>query len=109
MKLSRELFLFPTRLSGKNTIKKQDEEPYHLMSAKLPKLLASEDEQELVDTLGDSSVAVVVTVIVVPFVLGVLLKGVMAKLWAMLNTYQLINELSILLISVPSNVSTVQK
>ena len=53
--------------------------------------------------------AVVVTVIVVPFVLGVLLKGVMAKLWAMLNTYQLINELSILLISVPSNVSTVQK
>ena len=49
------------------------------------------------------------TMIIVPLVLGLVLKGVLSKLWAMLNTFQLINNLSILPILIPSNVSNVQK
>ena len=49
------------------------------------------------------------TMIIVPLVLGLVLKGVLSKLWAMLNTFQLINNLSILPILIPSNVSNVHK
>ena len=46
---------------------------------------------------------------VLPVLFGLVLKGVLSKLWVMLNTFQLVNELSILPISVPSNVANVQK
>ena len=47
--------------------------------------------------------------ILVPIIAGIGLKGIMKKLWAMLNTLQLINALSLMNVSVPANVITVQK
>ncbi len=55
MKLNKDYFLFPERFAGANTIKKDDEAPYHVVSEKLPKLLRSKAEKELIETLGDSS------------------------------------------------------
>ena len=72
-------------------------------------MLQSENEQEVVDELGASTGSVILFMIFVPLVVGIALKGLQAKLWAMLNTYQLINELSILSIQLPANVSNVQK
>ena len=45
----------------------------------------------------------------IPFAVGLVLKGILSKLWAMINTMQLINILSVLNNSVPLNVMTVQK
>ena len=109
IKLNKDLFLFPERLSGTNTIKREDEDPFHVMSERLPKMLSSKEEKEMIDSLGDNTSTVILYMIIIPLVAGILLKGLMAKLWAMLNTFQLINELSILSINVPSNVSNVQK
>lgn len=39
---------------------------------------------------------------------GILLKGILAKLWAMISTFQLIQVLSIIPVSVPTNVINVQ-
>jgi hypothetical protein len=52
---------------------------------------------------------VLAVVIIVPLILGIGLKSIMSKLWAMLNTFQLIHALSIIQVSVPSNVITTQK
>lgn len=81
------MFLIPSRFYGVNSIKNDDEDPYLAMSAQIPKLLRSEAEQQLIEGLGSGSQTVVLTAIVVPCVAGVALKGVMSKLWAMLNTY----------------------
>ena len=63
----------------------------------------------MIESLGSSSETVILTMFVLPVLFGLVLKGVLSKLWAMLNTFQLVNSLSILPISVPSNVSNVQK
>ena len=47
--------------------------------------------------------------VVLPVLFGLVLKGVLSKLWVMLTTFQLVNELSIIPVSVPSNVANVQK
>jgi len=63
----------------------------------------------MIESLGKSSETVILTMVVVPVLFGLVLKGVLSKLWVMLTTFQLVNELSILPISVPSNVANVQK
>ncbi len=87
VKLNKDLFLFPTRLRGTNTIKREDEEPFHVMSKSLPKMLSSEEVKEMVDSLGDNSTYILIGMIIVPLAAGIVLKGVMSKLWAMLNTF----------------------
>ena len=79
------------------------------MSEKLPKLLRSKEEQEFVETVGGGSKTLITIVLVITLIAWIALKGIMAKLYAMLCTFQLINELSILSISLPANVSNVQK
>ena len=79
------------------------------MSEKLPKMLRSKEEQEMVETIGGGSKTVITIVVVLTLIAWIALKGVMAKLWAMLCTFQLINELSILSINLPANVSNAQK
>ena len=87
VKLNKDLFLFPTRLRGTNTITREDEEPFHVMSKKLPKMLSSEEEKEIIDSLGDNTTYIILVMILLPLVAGIALKGVMSKLWAMLNTF----------------------
>jgi len=72
-------------------------------------MLNSETELNMIEYFGTSSSSVVIAAIVIPFFLGLVLKGVLSKLWAMINTMQLINILSVLNNSVPLNVMTVQK
>ena len=72
-------------------------------------MFESQEQLEYVEQLGDSSSQAVAMMIIVPLIIGVALKGVMSKLWAMLNTLQLINAISIVRVSVPSNVMTVQQ
>lgn len=87
VKLNKDLFMIPTRFAGTNTVKQQDEEPYHFVSDKLPKLLSSEAEKQMVESFGDSSAYVILTMIVLPVFAGLALKGIMSKLWAMLSTF----------------------
>jgi len=63
----------------------------------------------MIESMGSQSQIMVITMIALPLAAGLVLKGVVSKLWAMMNTFQLINEISILPISIPSNVSNVQK
>ena len=86
-----------------------DENPYHVISDDLPKMLSSEAELILLESIGGSSRTAITVMIIMPIVLGVGLKGILSKLWAMLNTIQLIHALSMIQVSVPSNVLTVQK
>ena len=44
----------------------------------------------------------------VPLIVGTALKGVLSKLWSMMATFQLINALSIINVSVPTNVMQTQ-
>ena len=71
--------------------------------------MADEAELATIESLGESSASVVTAAIVIPIAGAILLKGVLSKLWAMLNTLQLINALSILSIRIPVNVMKVQK
>lgn len=80
-----------------------------MASSPLPKLLSSEAEKEMIEDLGGGSAAILLFSFIVPVCAALVLKGVLSKLWAMMNTFQLINELSILPIQIPSNVSNVQK
>lgn len=109
VKLNKDLFLVPIEFKGVNSLKAIDEEPYFLMSAPLPKMLNSEAQLQIIELFGTSSSSVVVAAIVIPFAVGLVLKGILSKLWAMINTMQLINILSVLNLSVPLNVMTVQK
>ena len=59
-------------------------------------LVSSEAELEVISTMTDSSTAAIVATIAIPFVLGILLKGVLSKLWSMIGTFQLINALSLI-------------
>ena len=59
------------------------------------------------ETLGDSATSIVTAAMVIPIAAAVVLKGILSKLWAMVNTLQLINTLSILSIHVPVNVMKV--
>ena len=79
--------MFPVRLRGTNTIKREDEDPFHVMSERLPKMLSSKEEKEMIDSLGDNTSTVILYMIIIPLCAGILLKGLMAKLWAMLNTF----------------------
>ena len=47
--------------------------------------------------------------IVVQFVLGIVIKGVLSKLWGMIGNFQLINALSLIAVSVPENVIMTQQ
>ena len=57
------------------------------MSERLPKMLSSEEEKEVIESMGDNASTVILYMIVIPLVVGIALKGLMAKLWAMLNTF----------------------
>ena len=109
VKLNKDLFLAPIEFKGVNSLKAIDEEPYFFMTAPLPKMLKSEAELQIIQYFGTSSSSVVIAAVVIPFAVGLVLKGILSKLWAMINTMQLINILSVLNNSVPLNVMTVQK
>ena len=87
VKLNKDLFLFPSKFRGKNTIKRLDESPFTILSSRLPKMLGSETEKEVVDSVGTSTGKVMITMTVIPIIAGIVFKGLKAKLWAMLNTF----------------------
>ena len=107
--MNKDFFLVPSRMAlGSTVVIDEDEDPYFLVSDELPKMLGSAEELSTLETIGNSAKIVITVAIVVPLVVGIGLKGVMSKLWAMLNTIQLIDALSIISVSVPANVITVQ-
>ena len=50
-------------------------------------MLSSKEEKEVIESMGESASTVILYMIVIPLVAGIALKGLMAKLWAMLNTF----------------------
>ena len=69
--------------------------------------MASQGALDTLDSFGNSATSIVTAAIVIPIAAAVVLKGILSKLWAMVNTLQLINTLSILSIHVPVNVMKV--
>ena len=109
VKLNKDLFLVPSRYKGFNSEVDPDEDPYFILAETLPKMFGSEDELSTVEFLGSTASSAITTAVVIPMAAGILLKGILSKLWAMLNTLQLINALSIISIKVPNNVMKVQQ
>ena len=99
----------PQKFAGANTVTAPDEEPYLFVRGELPKMVASEEELEVLESLGQSSKVAITAMIVIPIVLGIFLKGILSKLWSMVATLQLINVLSIYAVSFPANVIIAQK
>ena len=109
VKLNKDLFLVPTRYINSNSQVDPEEDPYFILAGSLPMMFKSEEELAAVESLGGTTGQIVTVAIVIPIAAAVALKGVLSKLWAMLNTLQLINSLSILTIEVPNNVMKVQE
>ena len=87
VKLNKDLFLMPKRFEDVNTVKGEDNDPYFIVDAQLPLLVSSEAELQVITNLTDKSTAAIVATIAIPFILGVLLKGVLSKLWNMIGTF----------------------
>jgi len=108
VKLNKDLFLLPMRYQGANTVPDEDEQPYYVVDDELPMMFGSPEEAATVESLAGGSEKIMLAMIIVPMIAGVLLKGILAKLWAMISTFQLINALSMITVNVPNNVISVQ-
>ena len=47
----------------------------------------SKEELKSVESIGEKSTEAIIVMIVVTFVVGIVLKGVLSKLWAMVGTF----------------------
>ena len=81
------MFLLPTRLANENTIKLEDEQPYYVSIKDLPKQLESKQELEVIESVGQNSKKAIIILIVVQIVLGIVIKGILSKLWGMIGNF----------------------
>ena len=77
----------PERLADVSTSKDPSEQPYHVIDSDLPKMVTSKEQLEEIASIGSASEEAVFMAIAVPLLLGLLLKGVISKLWAMVGTF----------------------